>query len=284
MSDQGPDPQADREARSVARALERLEVAEPLGLVEGPLAGQEEETLLRLHTETLGVLPYALEPRALSAALKGRILAALAGGQGAGAPAPRRPVPPATEMAAAPHVARPRPSRWPLRLAAALATALLGAGLWLFLQNQEQSAAIARLEFETRRLGEALSRAEAARESVALLTSRGVEVCPLRPGAGAPPAASGALFVAADHQHWYLAVQGLLPCPAGRRYQLWFHTAGGTVPAGTFDARPGETVELRSPTMPAGTRAVSITLEAAGGAASPTGPRVLYGEDLMRLL
>jgi hypothetical protein len=165
-----------------------------------------------------------------------------------------------------------------------LALALLGSSAWLFLQNQEQRAAIVRLEHETRRLAGALGEVGEARANVALLTSRGVAFCPLRPAAGAPAAASGALFVAADHQHWYLAVHGLAPCPQGRHYQLWFHTPQGAVAGGVFDPRPGEKVELGSPTMPAGTRAVSITLEPASGAQQPSGPQILYGEELSRLL
>ena len=291
MTDGASHPPGDREDGVVELALERLGAADPLASRGALPAGEEEETLLRLYTETLGALPYALAPLAPPPALKGRLFAVLAGDETqevsglarrAALPSP----PPSRTAAPAPpgSFPVPAPSRWPLRLAAALAVALLGASGWLFLENQEQRADLVRLDLEARRLAGALEEVGAARANVALLTSPGVEFCPLRPGAGGPLAASGMLFVAADHQHWYLAVHGLQACPQGRHYQLWFHTAEGTVAAGAFDPRPGERVELHSPTMPAGTRAVSVTLEPATGATAPSGPQILYGEALTRLL
>jgi hypothetical protein len=296
MSDSGSHRLGDREDVVIELALERLGAADPLA-PRAPVSGaagqaapqdEEEETLLRLHVETLGSLPYALDPVPAPAAVKGRLLAGLAGDEtqevsGLVRRVTLPPPPVATGAAAVPRVA-PARSRWPLRLAAMLALALLGSSAWLFLQNQEQRAALVRLEHETRRLAGALGEVGEARANVALLTSRGVAFCPLRPAAGGPPAASGALFVAADHQHWYLAVHGLGPCPQGRHYQLWFHTPQGVVAGGAFDPRPGEMVELGSPTMPAGTRAVSVTLEPATGSQQPSGPQILYGEELTRLL
>lgn len=92
------------------------------------------------------------------------------------------------------------------------------------------------------------------------------------------------LYVAADHQHWYLALHGLQPSQAGRRYQLWFLSDRGPVSAGLFDAAAGAPVGLSSETMPSGTRAVSVTLELATGSRTPTGPQVLYGEGLVKML
>ena len=59
------------------------------------------------------------------------------------------------------------------------------------------------------------------------MTSPAVLVSPMRPVVrpGQPPLqpdARGVLFVAADHQHWYMSLQGLQPVPAGQVYKLWF--------------------------------------------------------------
>ena len=292
---------ADSEDRSILLALDALaadEAAADAARVE--LENDEAaEALSGLYIETLGMMPYALEPAVLPAALKGHILAAVAGDetQDVG-PAVARPAPAAAaaRRPAAATVTGEMPvhrrRRWPLRLAASLAVVALGAAAWLFMALQEREAALARLRAEARaltaratELEAASAEARAAAANFALVTSPTVELCALRPSPGGPqPAARGMLFVAADHQHWYLALHGLQPSAAGRRYQLWFLADSGPVSAGLFDARPGAPVELSSETMPAGTRAVSVTLELATGSRAPTGPQVLYGEGLTRML
>src|SRR4030095_2325711 len=109
------------------------------------------------------------------------------------------------------------------------------------------------------------------------VTSPAVLVSPMRPSGEAPlqPGARGVLFVAADHQHWVLSLEGLQPPEAGKTYKLWFVADQGTVSAGSFTARPGEPVELSSKTMPAGTRESLVTLETDPNAPAPTGPEVL---------
>jgi anti-sigma-K factor RskA len=92
------------------------------------------------------------------------------------------------------------------------------------------------------------------------------------------------LFVAADHQHWMFAVEGLAPAPDLQEYQLWFLVGERPVSGGTFRVETGRRVELSSPTMPAGTTAVAITLEPRGGMPRPTGPQVLFGDRLIEVL
>ncbi len=183
--------------------------------------------------------------------------------------------------------------RWTLPLAASLTLLLLGLTGWQYVQLEEQRQTIDRLSSqldETRvRMGLlAQYRDQVAnfRSRLTLVTSPGVEVCTLKPVTKAvAPDSWGVLFVAADHQHWYLKIDGLEPCSRGQSYQLWFVTEGGrSVSAGTFDPQPGVRVELSSETMPAGTKAVSITLEPAGGSETPSGPAVLYGDQVMQIL
>jgi hypothetical protein len=117
-----------------------------------------------------------------------------------------------------------------------------------------------------------------------LVTSPGTAVCRLLPTPGAPAReAAGLLYVAADHQHWYLRAQKL-PAPGpGRVYRLWFLVGQKPVRAGNFELA-GEEAVLSSPTMPQGTSAALVTIEPAEVSAErPTGPVVLYGRDMIAL-
>lgn len=192
--------------------------------------------------------------------------------------------PPVTPMPPPRAAVRPG-SRWPLALAAALALLFLGLAAWLYTGLVQQEETIARLtrEMETqrRRADQTAAEMERAREQLAqvrerfsVVTSPAVEVSPLRP-MGPQPDARGILFVAADHQHWYLSLQGLAPAAPGQVYKLWFEADQGTVPAGSFTAEPGAPVELSSEQMPAGTRGAMVTLENDPQAPTPGGPVVL---------
>jgi hypothetical protein len=197
-----------------------------------------------------------------------------------------------------------RPSRWPLALAAALILALLGLSGYFYRGLQQQGETIGQLTRERDQLI-ALARAHAQARSaseaeltrmqgemgdlqarLAFMTTPGVEISPLRPTGRVPmPAgAFGMLFVAADHQHWHLAVRGLNPSGSGRQYQLWFIAPQGAVSGGTFTAAPGAPIHLSSEHMPAGTRAVVVTLEPDAGAPAPSGPEVLRAAAPVKVL
>ncbi len=234
----------------------------------------ERRRIERLDLEVLGSLARALPPAFPRLEARAALLAAAAD-EGA---SPRRRVAPQAD------------SRWWLPLAAALAALALGAAgfLWARLQDQRETllalqAEVGELRTQTTRLA---ARERDAREQLALVGSPGVAVCPLRQRAASPlgGAPFGVLYVGADHQHWYLALHGLLPCPEGRVYQVWFVAPEGTVSAGTFRPEAGAAVELSSATMPEGTRAVRVTLEAPGGAPAPSGPEILFGDQPIQLL
>jgi hypothetical protein len=189
-----------------------------------------------------------------------------------------------------------RPARWPLALAACLALvfASFSAALYLQLDHQRDTIdALGRqLDLERGRAASAVKQARQSeadalsmREKFALITSPAVEASPMRPPAANPlqPAARGVLFVASDHQHWYLCLHGVEPAPAGKTYKLWFVANAGTVSGGVFTARPGEPVELSSKEMPAGTKAVKVTLEADPETPKPAGPEVLQAAGVYRL-
>jgi hypothetical protein len=198
-------------------------------------------------------------------------------------------IPPRMAAVAASRPARVR--RWPLALAAMLALAMLGLSVWLYSQVGAQQATIASLRNE---LARERSRSEGAiakvrqletdsldlTEKFSLVTSPAVLVSPMRPvtrpGQPAPqPGARGVLFVAADHQHWYMTLRGLQPVAAGQAYKLWFVADTGAVSAGSFSAQPGAPIELSSQHMPAGTKGVLVTLEADAQAPAPSGPEIL---------
>jgi hypothetical protein len=187
------------------------------------------------------------------------------------------------------------PSRWPLALAAALILALLAAGGWLYRGLLTRGETIARLATERNaalrhaadveaRLDRLTSQVRSLRDGVSVVTSPAVEVCNLRAVSPEMADARGIMFVAADHQHWYLSLRGLPPAGSGRVYQLWFVADQGTVSGGTFAARPGAPAELGSEHMPPGTGAVRITLENGAGAPAPTGPDMLRNADTLHAI
>jgi hypothetical protein len=189
-----------------------------------------------------------------------------------------------------------RPARWPLALAASLALLFAGLAGVLYLQLSQQRETIdalgQQLDLERGRAASAIKQARQSdadslsmRDKFALITSPAVQASPMRPPAANPlqPAARGVLFVASDHQHWYLCLHGVEPAPAGKTYKLWFMADGGPVSGGVFTARPGEPVELSSKEMPAGIKAVKVTLEADPQALQPAGPEVLQAAGVYQL-
>jgi hypothetical protein len=293
-----------REDETILAALEALE--QESGVPSGPRGDETAETLTRLYTEALGLLPYEL-PRAVPRPeVKARLLASLQGAAEA-APAPTPAVAPVPAPASAPvplrvsqevpvlrSAAVRRPSRWPLALAAALAILFLGLSVWLYtglVQQNETIASLTREVEEARRQAaqavaqarESGSRLDEMRERFSLVTSPAVEVSPMRPVGELQPKARGILFVAADHQHWYLSLDGLQPAGPGKAYKLWFVADQGAVSAGSFTAEPGAPIELSSEHMPAGTRGVMVTLEDNPQVPTPTGPEVLRAAGVFQI-
>lgn len=304
------------EDRTILAVLEALETAADADSPAGAAApGDEGETLARLYTEVLGLLPLALAPVVPPPALKQRILALTgdetqeldgspAAEEAPSAASPGRVAAPVYAMPAAAAATleparRQRASRWPLALAASLALALLGVSAWsawLYGGMRLQGATIDNLTRELQGVqarAESLAEQQAAAEAqlaelkanFGLVTSPAVEMNAMRPAEQSPqPQARGVLYVAADHQHWYLSVHGLEPLGNGRQYQLWFMTDTEAVSGGTFDARPGSPVNLSSEHMPAGTKAVVITMEPGSGAPAPSGPEVLRATGKVQVL
>ncbi len=281
------------------------------GAPEGAGGGHVEavDTLTRLYHEALGLIPSSLPPMVPSPEVKRRLMAAISAGGSAARPAegaaaglaePLSFAPPAAPAATAVRALRPGAgsgSRSWLALAAALIVGLLGVSGWLFHGLTERDEAVARLTAQRAEALQQVSDAEARlqraevaaknmRQSFSVVTSPAVEVCALRPSSPMPAVAGahGILFVAADHQHWYMSLRGLQPAGAGKVYQLWFIGAQGPVSAGTFTGDPGSPWELGSEHMPPDTREVRITVEDGAGSPAPRGQEVLRNTDLFRVL
>lgn len=279
----------DRTILAVLESLER-EPGEPI--VSGETS-ETAETLARLYVEVLGLVPSELEPAAPRPETKARLLSTIqpaAVPPRAAAASPRRPVISHREASAAPRVgmAQRRRSAWPMTLAASLIVVVGGLCGWLWMEQTRLKGTIADLQGDLaaeqlkaeQAMAEMRTATERMRENFQLVTTPTVTVTPLRPVGDAASPMRGMLFVAADHQHWYLAFQDCPPAGPGRDYQLWWETDGGTYSGGTFDPRPGEKVELYSTTMPDNTQGVMVTLETEGGVRAPTGPRVLQAAGL----
>lgn len=332
--------ETNREDLTILAAIEALERGNDPTAPTGPRGDETAETLARLYTEVLGLVPAELEPVAPRPEARERLLAAIGAVGAVGAvgesgatdvapvaqtprqaseprftpiavplpplDAPPAPVPVAPVPAAQPvpapvrPVQEPRPpygpaprpgfvprrqSRWPLAAAACLALLFAGTTAWLWTSRVDQNARMAELldqiEAQRRMAGEATSEAEQLRnemgnmrERYALVTSPNVQVMPLRP-VGDQPRARGMLFVGEDHQHWYMALEGLEPAGAGAVYQLWWVTDQGILSGGSFTAESGEKIQMSADEMPTGTRQAIVTFEPAGIVPAPTGPQVL---------
>jgi hypothetical protein len=304
--------EAHSEDLTILAALEALDrgIDSPGGAPR-PDELSEADTLARLYAEVMGLISYELEPVEPAPGVRTRLMALVHGDEtqpaasmipavtaDRAAPTPLpAPIPlrPSQEIRAsrpAPSpqgsAARRAPKRWPLALAAALSFLLLGLSGWLYLQLGQQRETIASLqqELDTERARVAEMTEEARkiqataldmREKFSLVTSPAVEVSPMRP-VGAPPPqpyARGTLFVASNHQHWFLALDGLQPAAQGKAYKLWFVADQGPVSGGSFTAKPGAPIELSSKHMPPGTKGVMVTLEDDPQAPAPAGPEIL---------
>lgn len=305
-------PEIHPEDQTILAAFEALErSSDPAGGVPRPEEISESDTLARLYTEVLGLMPFELAPVAPSPDVQKRLMSLIQGDETQPSPEPVRTAPaaapapaPPVAAAVAPRptpsqgvriqrpvpaaAARRAPSRWPLALAATLAALLLGLSAWLYLQVGEQRQTITQLEnqlmAERARVAEVEAESQkiqasalSMREKFELVTSPAVEVSPMRPMGEPPlqPNARGVLFVKSDHQHWYMTLEGLQPAANGQAYKLWFLADQGPVSGGSFTAQPGAPMELSSERMPAGTKGVMVTLEENPQATVPSGPEIL---------
>lgn len=242
----------------------------------------------RADLETLGLLPYGLDDLPARPEIKHRLMASVTG-SAAAARAERWP----TDRRRLSTLERR--SRWFLPIAASLAAALLGIAAVQFRQLERQERTIEQLSSQLERVernGTAMAEirrllAEKGRH-VKMMTTRGTEFCLLKPAGERPryPGATATMVIAPDRREWFLAAEGLEPCPAEVCYQLWFITEGEPIHAASFAARNDQPrIELSGSQDGAleGVRAISITRDAAPEDADPP-ETVLYADQAMTLL
>lgn len=273
----------DRLAGDLLDRLNQVVLSDPVASDDG------SEALLRSYLEVVGLLPYELDPVDPSPATKARLMASLRGEAENGSAGRRKEV---TVLSSRTESGGWR--SWALPLAAGLVLALLGVSGWQRSHMERQQQEIAQLSGHLREVN--LQSAELAQyrqelveaqAKLSVLDASGVEVCSLHPMEArlVDSAPTATLFVAPDHQHWYLRIDDLEPCPLGRSYQLWFVTGDGTaVDGGILQVEHGVELEVTSDSMPKGTVEVNVTLEPAGGSTAPSGPLVLHGNEVMRIL
>lgn len=259
-----PDARTDR---AISAAIE---------LLDGEASAEPTAGEMRPWIELLGLLPRQLEPIEPPAEVKQALMKRLRG----------RAVDHVSRFEASAAESTPlrSPMHWAYKAAAVLAIALLGVSakqaVDLADSNQrlnEQAGRIADLQ-------ETLDGFEPSSGAPDWMAASGTELCELRPQLAATKQSKGWLFVREDHQHWYVAVEGLEPSPEGHTYQLWFMAGGEPVSGGTFEPGPDGRVSLTSESMPSEVTGIAITLEPVDGDDTPSDAMVLYGDEVMLTL
>jgi anti-sigma-K factor RskA len=97
-----------------------------------------------------------------------------------------------------------------------------------------------------------------------------------------PPAPTAHTVYLADRGALVMEASHLGPVAAGKTYELWVIPASGAapIPAGTFRPNSEGYASVVLPKLPSGVpaKAFGITIENAGGSATPTPPIILSGE------
>ena len=118
----------------------------------------------------------------------------------------------------------------------------------------------------------AQQRLAAAQQEAALLQSPDLRVASLPPSKTAPPTARITFVSTASGNQGLLTVAGLPPVAANQTYQLWLLKDGKPVSAGLLnvDANGAGRLAVASSEPMANYQQAGITVEPAGGSASPT--------------
>lgn len=97
-----------------------------------------------------------------------------------------------------------------------------------------------------------------------------------------PPAPTAHTVYLAERGALVMEASHLQPVPVGKTYELWVIPANGAapIPAGTFRPNSEGYASVVLPKLPSGVpaKAFGITIENAGGSATPTAPIILSGE------
>jgi anti-sigma-K factor RskA len=172
----------------------------------------------------------------------------------------------------------PRRSKWatftPWAIAACLAIACSILGYRVSSMNDA-------LDGESRLVANLAAKASHAQQVLEVLNAPDAQRVTLT-ATKTPPAPTAHAVYLADRGALMMEASNLKPVPAGKTYELWVIPASGAapVPAGTFTPNAEGYASVVLPKLPAGVpaKAFGITIENAGGSATPTMPIVLSGE------
>lgn len=242
-----------------------------LGALEPQAAGELEARFgagdpdvvreIQAFRAVVDVLPYTLTPLAPAPAVRAELMARAQPSPAAARPAPQTTLPPG-------HLRRWRtPLFWLPTAVAALLTLAFGWTVYNLRQH------IAGLDARVQQLHEVAAGHD---HLLALLTSPAVRIVSLA-GTAQAPAASARLLWDTRRGEWTVLAQQLPTLPAGKVYQLWFLTAAGPIPSGTFrlDALQRGMIQAALPAGRSDITGAAVSFEPEGGVAQPTGHIVL---------
>lgn len=163
---------------------------------------------------------------------------------------------------------------------AAMLIICAGMGIVIYFQNQQLDSIFAVLGSKNRQIANQNADVVRARGLIELLNSPTAQRVTLTTGKTSPAPAARAVYLA-SRGALILQASNMQPLPANKTYELWvIPTQGSPIPAGVFrpDASGSGSVVM-PPMIPPGTaaKAFAITVENAGGSATPTMPIVLSG-------
>ncbi len=196
------------------------------------------------------------------------------------------------------RAAAPAPPAWTAWAAAAgllLAFAFAISTGFLYAQLQSQGDVVASLETRLEEMqqerdlvGFSQASFEDMQRRYAVMTSHGAEVCTLRPAGDNPsqPKARALFWTDPETRSWVLSARNLERCELGREYRIWFESEDGAISGGAFRVKDEtERIEIGADEIPAGTKAVMVTLEFPDRVGEePGGELVLYGDDARQIL
>lgn len=139
-----------------------------------------------------------------------------------------------------------------------------------------------RLAIETAELNQSNAAASRARDVLEVLTSPQAQRVTLV-SAHAQPEPTGEAVYLKERGALVFTANNLVPLPANKTYELWVIPASGAapIPAGTFQPDAHGMASVLLPHLPSGiqAKAFGVTMENAGGSATPTLPILLAGSS-----
>lgn len=224
----------------------------------------------------LALVAMSVEQQAVPAGARQRFVERIGARAGRQEPAGRAAVIPF-----APERKTGRTVSWaPWVAVAAMLVICAAMGIEIYVQNQQLDSAFAVLGSKNRQIANQNADVVHARALLELLNAPTAQRVTLTTGK-TPPAPSARAVYLASRGALMLQASNMRPLAANKTYELWvIPEKGAPIPAGLFrpDATGSGSVVM-PPMIPPGTaaKAFAITIEDAGGSATPTMPIVLSG-------